>query len=84
MTSRKTQCQRLAETMLDGSTTTLRGIEEHILRVPARVYDLKKAGHRIYDRWITDHGVKLKEYSRLPFEGEDLQLSMFGEVEEHE
>ena len=79
MTSRGSQCARLAETMSDGSTTTLRGIDEHILRVPARVYDLRKAGYRVYSRWVTDHGVRLKEYSLTPFDGEDSQLSMFGE-----
>ena len=82
MTARGSQCARLAETMRDGSTTTLRGIEEHILRVPARVYDLRKAGYRVYDRWVTDHGVRLKEYSLSPFDGADAQLSMFGEVED--
>ena len=84
MTSRGSQCARLAETMRDGSTTTLRGIEEHILRVPARVYDLRKAGHHVYSRWIVDHGTRLKEYSLSPFTGEDAQLSMFAEVEDHE
>ena len=79
MTARESQCARLVETMRDGSTTTLRGIDEHILRVPARVYDLRKAGYRVYSRWVTDHGVRLKEYSLTPFDGEDSQLSMFGE-----
>ena len=82
MTSRKSQCARLAETMSDGSTTTLRGIEDRILRVPARVYDLRKAGYRVYSRWIVDHGTRIKEYSLQPFSGEDSQLSMFGEVED--
>ena len=84
MTSRKSQCARLAETMRDGSTTTLKGIEEHILRVPARIYDLKKAGHRVYSRWTVENGTRLKEYSLSPFTGEDAQLSMFAEVEDHE
>ena len=84
MTSRKSQCARLAETMRDGSTTTIRGIEDHILRVPARVYDLRKAGYRVYDRWVTDHGVRLKEYSLSPFDGADAQLSMFGDIPEVE
>ena len=84
MTSRKSQCARLAETMRDGSTTTLKGIDERILRVPARVYDLRKAGHHVYSRWIVDHGTRLKEYSLSPFTGEDAQLSMFAEVEDHE
>jgi len=82
MTSRKSQCARLAETMRDGSTTTLKGIDERILRVPARVYDLRKAGHHVYSRWIVDHGTRLKEYSLSPFDGADAQLSMFGEVED--
>ena len=81
MTSRKSQCVRIAETMRDGSTT-LKGIEDHILRVPARIYDLKKAGHRVYSRWIVDHGTRLKEYSLQPFDGEDAQCSLFGEVED--
>ena len=84
MTSRKSQCARLAETMSDGSVTTLKGIDERILRVPARVYDLRKAGYRVYDRWVTDHGVRLKEYSLQPFDGEDAQCSLFGEVADHE
>ena len=84
MTARKSQCARLAETMRDGSTTTLKGIEEHILRVPARIYDLKKAGHRVYSRWTVENGTRLKEYSLSPFTGEDAQLSMFAEVEDHE
>ena len=84
MTARKSQCARLAETMRDGSTTTLRGIEDRILRVPARVYDLRKAGYRVYDRWVTDHGVRIKEYSLQPFTGEDAQLSMFGDIPEVE
>ena len=82
MTSRKSQCARLAETMSDGSVTTLKGIDERILRVPARVYDLRKAGHHVYSRWIVDHGTRLKEYSLQPFSGEDAQCSLFGEVED--
>ncbi len=35
-------------------------------------------------RRVTDHGVRLKEYIRSPFEGEDLQLSMYGEVADDE
>jgi hypothetical protein len=83
MTSRKTQCERLAVEMSNGGTvTTLSGIEDRILRVPARVYDMKKAGYQVHSRWVVDHGTRLKEYSLTPFSGEDAQLSMFGEVAE--
>ena len=71
--------------MESGETmTTIRGFGTGVLRTASRMYDIKKSGTPVYSRWICCDGRRVKQYSLSPFDGEDAQLSMFAEVEDHE
>ena len=62
--AKESQKKRVLRVLQDGKTlTSMDGFMMGIVRLTARVFELKNDGHNIKDKWMTNrNGIKYKAY----------------------
>lgn len=80
--AKETQKKRVLRILQDGKTlTSMDGYMIGIVRLTARIFDLKNDGYPIEDKWMVNrHGVKYKAYYLVNKNLERMHLELKSET----
>ena len=80
--AKETQKKRVLRILQDGKTlTSMDGYMIGIVRLTARIFDLKNDGYNVQDKWMVNrHGVKYKAYFLVNKNLERMHLELKSET----